>query len=75
MTYSAEYWPIRKQHKQMMSVVEMIMLRKIRRKTRKDRIKNECIQGHLRVSSIGDILRETHLRWFGHVHYGPKMVS
>lgn len=33
-------------------------------KTRKDAIKNEHIQEHLGVASIGHELREIHLRWF-----------
>ena len=35
--------------------------------TRLDRIRNEIIRGKLGVASIGDKMRESRLRWFGHV--------
>ena len=43
-------------------------------KTRKDRIINERVQELLGVASIGDQIRETHLRWFGPVQRKPSMV-
>ena len=69
MAYGVEYWPIKKQHMHKISVVEMRMLRWTRDKTRKDRIRNECYRENLGVAlaSIGDKIRETRLRWFGHV--------
>ena len=69
MNYGAECCPIKKQHKQKMSVVEMRMLRQMHHKTKKDKIRNECIQEHLGVASIGDKLREIHLRWCEHVRH------
>ena len=43
-------------------------------KTRKDKIRNECFREHLRLASIEDKIRETHLRWFGHVQRRPTML-
>ena len=36
-------------------------------KTRNDRIRNEDFRELFRVASIGDKIREIHLRWFGNV--------
>jgi len=35
--------------------------------TRLDRIRNEVIREKVRVATIEEKLRETRLRWFGHV--------
>ncbi|XP_070017052.1 uncharacterized protein [Nicotiana sylvestris] len=35
--------------------------------TRKDKIRNEVIRDKVGVSSVEDKLRESRLRWFGHV--------
>eukprot|EP00268_Persea_americana_P067404 TRINITY_DN9272_c1_g1_i1.p1 TRINITY_DN9272_c1_g1~~TRINITY_DN9272_c1_g1_i1.p1 ORF type:complete len:103 (-),score=15.37 TRINITY_DN9272_c1_g1_i1:19-327(-) len=43
-------------------------------KSRKDEIKNECFQKNLGVASLGDKIRETCLRWFGHVQDRLAMV-
>ena len=40
-------------------------------KTRGDKIKNGGFRGHLRVASIGDKIRKTNLRWFGHIQHMP----
>lgn len=36
-------------------------------KNSNDKIRNEIFQEHVDVASIGDKIRETHLRWFWHV--------
>ena len=43
-------------------------------KTRKDKIRNEFIHGSLRVAPIGDRMRESRLRWFGHVQRRPMIA-
>ena len=35
--------------------------------TRSDRIRNGVIRGKIGVASIEDKIRETRLRWFGHI--------
>ena len=39
------------------------------RKIRKDKIRNERFRGHLGLVLIGDKIRETRLRWFGHIQH------
>ena len=58
---------------QKMDVVKMRMLRMMCSKT-KDKIRNEHFQPHLGVASIGDKIRATRLRWFGHVQHRPIMA-
>ena len=67
MLYGAECWAANKQQVHKMSVAEMRMLRWMCGKTRKDKIKNEFIRGNLGVAPIGDKMRESQLRWFGHM--------
>ena len=67
MTYGLKCWPTKKQHMHKTDVADMRMLIWICNKTKKDKIRNECLREHLRVASIGDKIRETCLRWFGHV--------
>ena len=43
------------------------MLRCMCGHTRLDKIRNEVIRDKIGVASIGDKLRESRLRWFGHV--------
>ena len=75
MTYKAECWPINKQHIPKMDVADMRMLMWMYGKTRNNRIKNECFREHLGVAIIGDKIRETCLKWFGHVQRKPITAS
>lgn len=67
MLYGAKCWATNKQQVHKMSVAEMRMLRWMSGKTKKDKIMNEFIRGSLEVAPIGDKMRESQLRWFGHV--------
>lgn len=67
MIYGVECWSIKKQHMHKMDAVEMRMLRWMCGKTSNDRIRNERFREHLGVATIVDKIRETRLRWFGHV--------
>jgi len=50
-----------------MKVVEIRMICWICGYTRLDKIRNEVIRGKIEVASIEDKIRETRLRWFGHI--------
>ena len=67
LLYGAECWPTKRSHLQTMKVAEMRMLRWICGHTRLDKIRNEVIRGKIGVASIEDEIRETRLRWFGHI--------
>ena len=58
-----------------LDVAEMRMWRWMCGETRKDKIRNECFQEHLGVTTIGDKIRETRLRWFGHIQRMPVTAS
>ncbi|XP_070051793.1 uncharacterized protein [Nicotiana tomentosiformis] len=67
MLYEAECWPVKKSHAQKMKVAEMRMLRWMCGHTRKDKIRNEYIRDKVGVAPVEEKLRESRLRWFGHV--------
>ena len=67
MLYGVECWPVKNSHVQKMKVAEMRMLRWMCGCTRRDRIKNEAIRDRVGVASVEDKMRESRLRWFGHV--------
>ncbi|XP_070031856.1 uncharacterized protein [Nicotiana tomentosiformis] len=67
MLYRAECWSVKKSHVQKMSEAEMRMLRWMCRHIRKDKIRNEVIRVKVGVASVDAKLRESRLRWFGHV--------
>ncbi|KAM3382160.1 hypothetical protein P3S68_007733 [Capsicum galapagoense] len=67
LLYGAECWPVKNSHIQKMKVAEMRMLRWMCGLTRGDRVRNETIREKVGVTSVECKMRETRLRWFGHV--------
>jgi len=65
--YDSECWPIKKTQVQRLMVAEMRMIRWMYGYTRMDKIENEVIRDLVKVTPIEDKMRETRLRWFGHV--------
>ena len=65
--YGSECWPLKKTQAQRLMVAEMRMIRWMCGFTRLDRIRNEVIRSLAEVAPIEEKLRETRLRWFGHV--------
>lgn len=65
--YGFECWSIKKTQLQRLMVGEMRMIRWMCGYTRVDGIKNEVIRDIVKVAPIEDKMRETRLRWFGHV--------
>jgi len=71
LLYGAECWPVKKSQVQRLRVAEMRMIYWICGHMRLDKIRNEVIGGKIGVASIEDKMRETRLRWFGHVRRRP----
>ncbi|KAK3521139.1 hypothetical protein QTP86_033416 [Hemibagrus guttatus] len=67
MLYGLETVSLRKRQESELEGAELKMLRFSLGMTRLDRIKNEYIRGRAHVGRLGDKVRETRLRWFGHV--------
>ncbi|KAK3515161.1 hypothetical protein QTP70_008184 [Hemibagrus guttatus] len=67
MLYGLETVSLRKSQESELEVAELKMLRFSLGVTRLDRIRNEYIRGTAHVGRLGDKVRETRLRWFGHV--------
>ncbi|KAK3553593.1 hypothetical protein QTP70_005766 [Hemibagrus guttatus] len=67
MLYGLETVSLRKRQESEVEVAELKMLRFSLGVTRLDRIRNEYIRGTAHVGRLGDKVRETRLRWFGHV--------
>jgi len=65
--YGSECWPIKKIQVQRLMVAEMRMLRWMCVYTRINRIRNGVIRDLVKVAPIEDKVRESRLRWFGHV--------
>jgi len=65
--YGSECWPLKKTQVQRLTLAEMRMIRWMCGYTRIDRIRNGVIRDFVKVAPIGDKIRETRLRWFGHV--------
>ena len=71
MLYGAECWPVKRQHVQQISVVEMRMLGWNCSHIRRDRVRNDDIRDRLGVAPIEEKLVQHWLRWFGHVQRRP----
>ena len=70
MIYGTECWAVNK-HVSKMNVDEMMMLRWMCGKTRRDRIRNERIHKMIEVAPIEEKMRENRLRWFDHIQRRP----
>ncbi|KAK3509779.1 hypothetical protein QTP70_010523 [Hemibagrus guttatus] len=73
MLYGLETVSLRKRQESELEVAELKMLRFSLGVTRLDRIRNEYIRGTAHVGRLGDKVRETRLRWFGHVQRREKL--
>ena len=67
MLYGMETVGVTKKHQKQMEVAEMRMLRFSMGITRKDKIRNQEVREKLSVCQLERKLRETRLRWYGHV--------
>ena len=67
MMYGLETVGTTKNQEAELYVAEMKMLRFSLGVTRKDRIKNEQVRGTVKVGQVRRKVRESRLRWYGHV--------
>ena len=67
MVYGAETWAVQKIQAKKLDVAEMRMLSWISRVTKLDRIRKERIRGTTKVGEISKKLRQSRLKWYGHV--------
>ena len=67
MMYGLETAAMTRRQEKQLEVAEMRMLRFSLGVTRKDKIRNEFIRGTLKVDRIGQKVRQSRLRWYGHV--------
>ena len=67
MMYGLETVAVTKKQVKEIEVAEMKMLRFAMGVTRKDKIRNKCIMGTVKVERLGMKMREGRLRWYGHV--------
>ncbi|PKU83277.1 ataxia telangiectasia mutated family protein [Dendrobium catenatum] len=72
MLYGAECWPLKEKHNTKLSVAEMRMLRWMSGFTLRDRIRNEHIREKVGVAPVEYKIRESRLRWFGHIKRRPS---
>ena len=81
MVYGLETVAVTKKQVEEMEVAEMKMLRFAMGVTRKDKIRNEHIRSTVKVEQLGMKMRESKLRWYGHVmrrdqeYVGRKMMK
>ena len=67
MMYGAETWAVKKAQEKKLDVAEMGMLRWMNGVTKLDRIRNERIRGTKKMGEISKKVRESRLKWYGHV--------
>ena len=65
--YGSETWPMRRRWEDRLDVTEMRMLRFSCGLTRLDKVRNTLIRGTTKVTSMSNKIRESRLRWYGHV--------
>ena len=81
MVYGLETVAVTKKQVKEMEVTEMKMLRFAMGVTRKDMIRNEHIRSTAKIERLGMKMRESRLRWYGHVmrrdqeYVGKKMME
>ena len=67
MMYGAETGAVQQVRSNKLDVAEMRMLRWISGVTNLDRIRNERIRGTTKVGEISKKVRQSRLKWYGHV--------
>lgn len=71
LLYGCESWTIRKQDKMKIQASEMKFLRRVKRCTLMDKIKNEDIRQELNIFSLNEKINEYRSRWVQHLRRMP----
>ncbi|XP_060810060.1 uncharacterized protein LOC132904162 [Amyelois transitella] len=72
LLYGSETWASKQTQEHKLHTTEMRMLRWAGGVTLKDKVRNEHIRGSFKVAPITEKLKESRLRWFGHVMRRPE---
>src|SRR5688572_9559886 len=68
LLYGSECWCLRKEDERKLLAIEMNWLRRIKRRSKRDRIKNEVTRKELgQEETVIDRIRKKRLTWLGHV--------
>ena len=67
MIYGAETWASKVSQEARLDATEMRMLRWACGITLKDRVRNEHIRGSLKIAPVSMKIKESRLRWYGHL--------
>ena len=70
--YATECWPVTKEAERRLDGMEMKMLRMTAGITRLDRVSNMDVRRKFGVAPISSKMRESRLRWYGHVLRGDE---
>ena len=67
LTYGAESWPLTTKNQSKITAAEMKFLRRIKNKTKRDRIRNTQIREELKQGPLLQRIHKKQLQWYGHI--------
>jgi hypothetical protein len=68
LLYGNESWVIREKQKQNIQIAEMKYLRRVIRKTRRGKLRNEMIRMNLGAQPLQNTMEQAQHRWCGHLN-------
>ena len=72
MIYGGETWAMSVENRRKLERTEMRMLRLMYAVRLQDRLTSADLQNRFGIECIGDVVRSSRLRWFGHVERKPE---
>jgi hypothetical protein len=67
LLYGSEFWVTTEKQKQTIQTAEMKYLRRVKGKTRRDKIRNQTIRMTLGTQPLQNKIEQAQLRWFGYL--------
>ena len=67
LTFGCESWVLEPQQKSRIQAAEMTYLRRVKKITRMDRVRNEVVRQELGSQSVLDYIEQRQLAWWGHL--------